>query len=493
MSASTKQSIIQKFLKSSKPYPVLTGILAGLYPVLFYATNNFTLINTWGHFVYFVLAFLVVPILLISVIYYVSSFFNKGAFSKYVTPFLGTFFFLFLMHISYFGSLKKKISVGLLLLACLVALFLWKHFKKIMLVQGILAIIGFVVFLPKIFNALTYDDSWKTVAKSLDQIKFVKTPNIYFIQPDGYVNFSEISKGYYGQEENELKEFLTINGFDLYPDFRSNYASTLTSNSATFTGKHHFYDKGLSLETYNARNTIISDNWVLDILKQNNYTSHFITELPYLLLNRPSMGYDFCNINYDQVSYIGTGLGDEVETYKPLQEAIVAKTDKPKFFFIEIFNPGHIHGNSSNSEGKVREKELWFESVKQSNSKLESHISLIKKLDPQALIVIMADHGGFVGFDYTGQVFTKTQDRDLLHSIFSANLAIMWPNNDSYKGEKAQSAVNIFKMLFSYLSDDQKIMETIEDNSSFLVIKDDAAPGVYKVLDNKGSVTFEKQ
>lgn len=493
MSIPKQHSAVQKFLNSTKPYPVLAGILVGLYPVLFYATNNFTLINTWGHLGYFVVVFIAIPVLVIVSAFFLSKKIIKGNFSKYVIPFFGTFGFLFLMHISYYGSLKKKISVALLVTACFVAFFLWKHFKKILLVQGILGAIGLITFLPKIFQAITYDDSWKEISIELQEIPFEKTPNVYFIQPDGYVNFSELSKGYYGQQENELKDYLLKNDFTLYPDVRSNYASTLTSNSATFMGKHHYYDKGTSLETYNARNTIITKNWALDIFKQNNYASHFITELPYLLLNRPPLGYDSCNISYDEVSYIGTGLGDPVETYEPLEEYIKIKTDQPKFFFIELFNPGHIHGNASNSKGKILEKELWFESVAIANTKLVSHIDLIKELDPAALIVVMADHGGFVGFDYTGQVFTKTQDRDLLHSVFSINLAVHWPEDDVYEGESARSAINVFKMLFSYLSTDQKIMETAADNSSYLVIKEGVTPGVYKVLDDSGKVTFEKQ
>lgn len=493
MSVPKQQSAVQKFLSSTKSYPVLAGLLAGLYPLLFYATNNFTLVNTWGHFVYFTIAFLAIPVLALTISHFASIKVARGSLTKYIIPFLGTFGFLFLMHISYYGSLKKKISLGLLILAFLFAFFLWKQYKKVMLLQGILGLIGFVTFIPKIFQAVTYDDSWKQVAASLEDISFKKTPNVYFIQPDGYVNFSELSKGYYGQKENELKNYLQENNFTLYPDIRSNYASTLTSNSATFMGKHHYYEKGMSLETYNARNTIITENWALSVFKRNNYKSHFITELPYLLLNRPTMGYDYCNISYDQVSYIGTGLGDPVRTYEPLKEAILEKTAQPKFFFVELFNPGHIHGKAPSSEGREGKKKLWFESLAMANEKVMTHIDLIKELDPDALVVIMADHGGFVGFEYIDQVFTKTQDRDLLYSVFSINLAVLWPEDDIYEGKSAGSAINIFKMLFSYLSNDQKIMETTADNSSYLVIKEGTTPGVYKVLDDSGKVTFEKQ
>ena len=177
---------------------------------------------------------------------------------------------------------------------------------------------------------------------------------------------------------------------------------------------------------------------------------------------------------------------------EPLKKSVERPSDQPKFFFLQIFNPRHIHVRASISEGKDREKELWFESLAEANVKLQSHINLIKEKDPEALIVIMADHGGFVGMDYTQQVFNKTQNRDLLQSVFSINLAVHWPNNDIYTGQKAKTTINIYRMLFSYLSNNYEIMDTVEDNSSYLVIKEGATPGVYKVLDDSGDVTFEK-
>ena len=37
----------------------------------------------------------------------------------------------------------------------------------------------------------------------------------------------------------------------------------------------------------------------------------------------------------------------------------------------------------------------------------------------------MADHGGgYVGMEYTGEIYSKTQERDMLDSIFSCYLSI---------------------------------------------------------------------
>ncbi len=481
------------FLKNHKQYPILAGILAGLYPAIFYASNNFTLVNTWGHLGFFVITYIALPIALIVLTYQIVKRTPLRQYSHLIIPFFGTFFFLFFMHLAYYGELKKKITVGLILVAVLVAYFLWKQFKKIMILQGLMVIVGLFALYPRVMEAISNDTSWQGITDSIEDTAFVKKPNIYFIQPDGYVNFSELYRGHYKSKDSSFQKYLEGNEFKLYPDFRSNYASTLTSNSATFSMKHHFYNGGLSLETYNARNIIISDNAVLRTLKQNGYGTNFITELPYLLLNRPEMGYDYSNIDLNDVRYIGTGLGDKVDTYAPLRSRLENNLKNPQFYFIEIFAPGHIHGSPLKSEGIAGERNLWFESLKESTEKVTRHIDLILEKDPEALVVIMADHGGFVGMGSTSEVYAKIQERDKLYAVFSANLAIKWPENKEYGREHLKSAVNVFRVLFSYLSEEDQYLKNAENNASYLVIKEDAPQGVYEVIDTDGNITFKKQ
>lgn len=493
MPQSKRQSPIQSFLKSKKDYPLLAGVLAGLYPAFFYATNNFTLVNTLGHLLYFLAFFIVLPAVVIYGLYHLSKHIRNGFLTKYVIPVLGSFLFLFYMHIGIYGSLKKKISVGLLILACVVGYFLWKHSKKLLIIQAILGLIGLVTLIPKLFQALSYDASWQQQPDNITEVQFTTKPNVYFIQPDGYVSFKELYGGHYQVDNRKLQLYLYQQGFEIYPDFRSNYASTLTSNSATFMMKHHYYDKGLSLETYNARNIIVSDNPVLTIFKNNGYKTHFLTELPYLLLNRPEMGYDFCNIPYSDVAYLGTGLGKPVDIIAPLEKALGEDVQTPKFFFIEIFNPGHIHGNKSASLGVAGERDLWIKSMEMANERLIQTIEVIKAQDDNALIVMMADHGGYVGMEYTGEIYSKIQERDLLYSVFSSNLAIHWPDGKKRGKTQLKSAVNLFRFLFSYLGSDNKFLQHTEENASYVVIKKDAPKGVYQCIDNEGEIVFIKQ
>jgi len=486
---------IQKFLSSKKHFPVLAALASGLYPVFFYFTNNYTIVNTWGHVGYFVLNFLFIPVVVFVLFNKLFSLAPLKKWQKYVLPFLNLFSFSFFMTVCYYAGFHYKWIAMVFIGSVVYAIFFNKLYKKIVVFQLLLAIIGLVTLVPRLVKLSNYSYEWIQQPDSIEEVIFKKRPNIYFIQPDGYANFSELKNKNYNVDYSELENFLKKENFKYYNDFRSNYASTLSSNSATFMMKHHHYNNGTSFsEALNARNIIISDNTVLSIFKNNDYKTYFVTELPYLLLNKPNIGYDTSNFTLDDVSYIGTGLGEPQDIIEPLSSYISEKITQPKFFFIEIFNPGHIHGRKVDSEGIEGERKLWAENLDIANSILFKTITAIKEKDPNALIVIMADHGGFVGLEYTGQIYSKTQDRDIIYSIFTSTLAIHWPENKApnFDGE-FKSAVNVFRILFSYLGEDESYLQNLQPNESFVILKNEKPEGVYKYIDDSGKITLKKQ
>ena len=117
----------------------------------------------------------------------------------------------------------------------------------------------------------------------------------------------------------------------------------------------------------------------------------------------------------------------------------------------------------------------------------------MNETDPEAIIVIGADHGGFAGFKYTLQSLEKTENPDLVWSVFGAALAIKWNdnNNESNQYDKdLKSAVNLFRVLFSYLAEDKKYLDHVQDNSSYIHLS--KPKGLYRYIDNRGNVVFEE-
>ncbi len=495
MQVKEKQNFLKKFLQNDKDYPVLAALAAGLYPLFFYFTNNFSLINTWGHLRFFVLLFVVAPLIGFFVANRIAKISIFDKWRKYVLPFLNIFSFLVFLKICLFAGVQLPLVLLLFVIAVLLTVFVYKHFKKIIVFQLLLAVLGLFTLIPKIISQVNYSEDWMVQIDDIDQAVFQKKPNVYFLQPDGYVNFSEMKKGNYQIENSEFEGFLASENFTNYADFRSNYAATLSSNSSTFMMKHHYYNRGTNFsESLNARNVIVSDNTVLNVFKNNGYRTYYVAELPYLLTNRPTMGFDVCNFSYDELKYLGTGLGDKVDILGPMAQYVTEETDQPKFFFVEIFNPGHIEPKSINSQSAEEQREIWIENLEKANVLLEKVIGTIKSNDPNALIIIMADHGGFVGMKSTDEMYRKMEDADDIRSIFSAQLSIHWPNGDEPKKLAAnfKSSINMFRVLFSHLADEPKYLENLQDNSSYAIILKGAPKGIYKYIDTNGKVIFKK-
>lgn len=495
MKPKKKQGFPSVFLNSAKAYPILTAVAAGLYPLLFYYTNNYKMINSWGHLGYFVSLFLLAPVVIFFIAHKISGigFFKKM--QPFVLPFLNFFFFLSYLNVALYAGFSWVRTLIIFAISLMFAVVLRKFLKKIVGFELILAVIGIFTLAPVVIKQLNYSKEWMKQPDAIESAIFKKKPNIYYIQPDGYANFSELKRGNYKIENAEFESFLKENNFKTYPNFRSNYAATLPTNSAVFMMKHHYYNDGSDFtETIDARNVIVSDNSVLRILKNNNYRTFFITEQPYFLTNKPKLGYDFCNFSTKEIGFVTTGIGNPKDVIQPFKDYLEEYKNGPNFFFVEIFNPGHITNTMDDSKGVEGEREHYIESIKESNKKLTQLTNSILKNDPGALIIIMADHGGFVGMTNTGESYTKNTDPNFVNSIFSTILAIHWPNGEEPKFDnKLKTSVNLFRILTSYLSDNDSYLSNLQPDESYIIINFGAPQGIYKYLDNEGDVVFIKK
>ena len=108
---------------------------------------------------------------------------------------------------------------------------------------------------------------------------FLKTPNIYYIVPDGYPN-SDALKNIFDLENKEWFHDLENQGFRLYPKALSNYQATVSSIASTFGMTHHFYSGMVgNLELLGGRKFIASDaNPVVSILKSQGYKVGLVHE-----------------------------------------------------------------------------------------------------------------------------------------------------------------------------------------------------------------------
>ena len=364
-----KNTTVVSFLRNHK-LSIVAAIASGLYPLLFYFTNNYSLLNSWKHFGFFTSLFLVFPVL----IFFIVDKISKGSqFSNrrhFVLPFLNAFTFLMLLQLCLLATVYVLLSVAIFGVAFLLSVFLHRHLKKIITIQLLLAGVAFIWLITTLIMQLNYSKDWMEQPDAIEQAVFKKKPNVYYIQPDGYVNFSELKKGYYKIDNSNFESYLTKRQFKFYEGFRTNYSSTLYSNTSIFMMKHHFYEMNATAsgDPVDSRKIIVSENSTLKIFKNNNYQTFLISEKPYFLANRPEVGYDQTNFSSDNVSLLTTGMEDYADVVVPLKKYMVENSETNNFFFVQIFEPGHITNALFDSEGVEGEREIYKSELAKSNT-----------------------------------------------------------------------------------------------------------------------------
>jgi len=479
------------FLKSDKDVPVLAGFSVGIYMFLLLYSRNLGMYNSLVQLLFYSCYYILMPV---TVLFLGCLIIEKLKFVKFKKQFLFAgvlcFFLFFIIQNNDFGFSKKIALAASFVVVAILSFFFKKYYKIAVVLLLFMAVLNIPSVLASVAVITFADKGYSHPTDDIEAVKFKNNPNIYYIQPDGYASFDNLKNKLHGYDNSAYEDFLSQNGFTMYGDYRSNYASTLLSNSATFLMKHHYAAN--DIELFNARGIIVGDNPVLRILKNNGYKSHFITENPYLLLNRPKLGYDTTNIPYSEIPFLG-GVPP-----KDVCSDLKARLDEDNrscghnFYFIEKFLPSHIHNNKPESLGAEVEKSEYFKRLNEMNLWLKELISFIMAKDKNAMIIIGADHGGFVGYDYMGQSFEKrTSDRELVKSIFGAQLAIRWTTEKSREYDtRLKTGINLFRTVFSFLSEDKKYLDNMQENSSFMRLENNK--GVYKYIGENGNVVFEK-
>lgn len=474
---------LNNFINNAKDYPILAGFSVGFYAFVFYFSNNFDLVNSWNQVLFFFFFFIVFPSVTLFIIF---KLLQKSKYSNLI-PRIIVALIVFFGAIFIIGIPALFVSYKRIALFSLVILFILffkiKNYKYLIVFVFLLAIMP-VIKLGKIISSnFTNSAEWQVQPDDILATKFIKTPNIYYIQPDGYANEVNLKGPLYRYDNSEFDGWLQGSKFTLYDDFRSNYESTMLSNSSCFYMKHHFSNE-FSKFKY-ARDFIVGQNPVLEIFKKNNYKTFFITERPYLLMNRPSVYYDYCNFKLDELPRFNDGWSCFKDISNEIKNQIVNNKKTNNFFFIEKFEPGHIGVYKNGNLGIERERIEYIKRLKLANDWLKKIITFIEKNDPNSIVIIGADHGGFVGFAYTLQAQNKITDRKLLNSIFGAKLAIKW-NGSRHTDYDAQlkTSVNLFRIVFSYLSEDKLLLNNLQPDASYNSYDASDFSKVYKAIED---------
>jgi hypothetical protein len=472
---------------------IWTGLAAGLYPFLHYYSNNFNIADSWVQFSFLLLLCILIPV---GVALVLPSIFSLGPLKrlqKYALTAFNFLYFTILLSLLIF-HFKNMLLAVILTGIGLLSLILYRFLNKVVLLQLLLAVMSLVTLVPKLFFVFSYDDGWKDITENVQEVKLKTTPNIYMIQPDGYANFSELRKASYNDLDTSFENWLTDEGFVNYPNFRSNYFNTLTSNSSAFAMKHHYYGNvnRNNEKTQGAMEDIVGANNALSILNNNGYNTHLFTDNSFFLLNRKLKAYDYCNIPMSKLPYYKLGKMPGIDILSDFKNKLEEKPEGPNFFFIEKITPGHIKNLKMGSGGIAIGREKYLLGVQQANEWLTSLIEMINAHDDNALIIIMADHGGSVGLEYSSELKERTLNAAETASVFSVLLSIKWPEGSAPENLNFKTNVNLFRNLFYHLSEDPIFMKSYQADKSYLYNLESGQMEVYQCIDENGEYGYIK-
>ncbi len=477
------------FIESDKDAPVLAGSAIGFYMLLFYYSNNFALANSWQQLLFFTGYYLVIPVIFLFAGYKVLASTKLRDLRKHFL-FVGTiaFFSFFILQLSTLGEIKRVVFAVVLVVAALLSLKISRYYKAFIPILFLISLFNVKPMARVVYISIATSDEWKKMPDDIENIKFKERPNVYYIQPDGYTSFRTLKNNIHKFDNSDYENFLREDGFTLYDDFRSNYFSTLLSNSATFAMKHHYIAKDVG--AFGARSIIAENNPVLRTFKNNGFKCSFITERAYLIINRPKLGYDYCNIKEEELPYIKDGLDMDKDVFADLKVQMKKNGATGNFYFLESFKPSHITSQKGSSTGIEGERTKYLNNIKAANKWLKEVVSYIEANEPNAIIIIGADHGGFAGLPCTMDSLEKITDKDQIYSIFGTQMAIKWNSDISEEYDKElKTGINLFRTVFSFLGRDKKYLEHMENDGSYIHLLN--PPGKYKYIDDNGNVVFE--
>jgi hypothetical protein len=324
-----------------------------------------------------------------------------------------------------------------------------------------------------------------------DQIRFIETPNVYYIVPDSYPNRAALQE-IYDIDNSVFYEDLELLGFKTYHHAFSNYMYTGTSVTSLFSMRHHFYQGSIgNFEMLNAREFIAGkNNPTVDIFKNNGYEVNYIhqnnsmfTRGCYVDLCSPSVFWgDFIDIFVpDKLKSIRLstrshiGLTHTVDALVPrfLEHVDMISTHpQPHFVYVHMATPNHSSKKQTTVNRLASFRKKFFKKIHVANDIITKFVQHILTTDPNALIIINADHGawGFGTYRWARKkVFEGVPDDLIALDYLGVLLAIRWPYGAPKHDQDLQTNVNLFRHIFAYLSESEDILATKVPDHGYII------------------------
>ncbi|HQB06152.1 MAG TPA: CDP-glycerol glycerophosphotransferase family protein [Sphaerochaeta sp.] len=379
--------------------------------------------------------------------------------------------------IGIFGMGRKRIQVPLFLAIALMIFVLYGINKKSLYVFSVLF---FAVTLGSaVYSTLgigeervtTHSGKVAVVAGRSAQ----KTPDVYLLIYDSYPN--EETLEFYGIDNRQMYESLLEKGFAIYDGTYSVGPISLESMS-------HVFDFEKAGWSTNLRKILAQDANGLKIFKEAGYTNHSIMPNDYMVRGvqidpavhdsyfpNPEDGDVNIKSSRILISAISEGVfrfdaafghtsGEEFIREK--RQFLGKRSEQPRFLYTHVDRPGHTTDIGVLADN---ETELWEERLRIANGELEDDLAVVLEHNPDALIIVAADHGPYLtknGKDLNVPTYSlgditryDVQDR------YGTLLAIRWPEKGYETRYDIRILQDVLPAVFAYLYDDEALFDRL--------------------------------
>ena len=293
------------------------------------------------------------------------------------------------------------------------------------------------------------------------------TPNIYLLIYDAYVPNETMLA--YGIDNSVQENYLSQQGFEIYPHTYSIGPSSITTMSKVLNASTGFYG--------DQRRAVSGDGITQTILKDVGYQTYglFPTDYmfsgygesydysiperstpPYIQLLKSIFIGEF-RYNVEKVGFNQPSRDQFVET----KQRIFANTPGGRIFvYMHSDLPSHSQISGACLPNEV---ELFAERLTRANAEMKRDVDLIVQNDPSALVIVAGDHGPFLTKNCrstTGVYDLSEVSRLDIQDRYGTFLAIKWPTGDFKSYDEITVLQDLFPAVFAYLYQDRTILES---------------------------------
>ena len=284
-----------------------------------------------------------------------------------------------------------------------------------------------------------------------------------------------------------MYDYLTNKGFSIQSDAIANSEGTMHSMTTTFTQKfknENFAHKA-SL-TYNNFVIMYGKNIVVKSFTDNGYVPYIRSSKP---LDTGDFGRHIHAIYPALFNFIQSIKLDNISerAYKTIIQYIkprstlwfynkvkdIEKQSKPIFLYSHSTKVHLDDWSCLDPKTDIMlSLQAYEKMIKCANDDIKKSIEYIEKNDPNAIVIIQADHGN--------PYFATSADSDFVKNkkTFGIIFAVKWPKECVYLGKEKYTPVNLFSRVFSCLSDKKPDYSKMQPDYSYGVINDK----VYRAL-----------